>query len=188
MRDPAKIHRILDVQQQLHRIEEWRLADLDRTLRELAASERESDPRAQRGRRAAGPLHRRHGAAPDVDRRGSRPRRRGEDGPGAAAAGARGPQGLRRAAGASRSTARSRRPPTSATCSTPSSASSRPPHKPPARLPGHSRQPGLDPGIHLSACSDAHPWPSLLPPISSSAWRWPRSPTSTAPRSRSCSA
>ena len=32
MRDPVKIHRILDVQQQLHRIEEWRLADLDRTL------------------------------------------------------------------------------------------------------------------------------------------------------------
>ena len=27
-----KIHRILDVQQQLHRIEEWRLADLERTL------------------------------------------------------------------------------------------------------------------------------------------------------------
>jgi hypothetical protein len=41
MRDPAKIHRILDVQQQLHRIEEWRLADLDRTLRELATSERD---------------------------------------------------------------------------------------------------------------------------------------------------
>ena len=41
MRDPAKIHRILDVQQQLHRIEEWRLADLDRTLLALAASEQE---------------------------------------------------------------------------------------------------------------------------------------------------
>jgi hypothetical protein len=41
MRDPAKVHRILDVQQQLHRIEEWRLADLDRTLRELATSERD---------------------------------------------------------------------------------------------------------------------------------------------------
>ncbi|HEY5829295.1 MAG: hypothetical protein ACAH24_09575 [Hyphomicrobiaceae bacterium] len=41
MRDPVKIHRILDVQQQLHRIEEWRLADLDRTLLALAASEQE---------------------------------------------------------------------------------------------------------------------------------------------------
>ena len=41
MRDPAKIHRILDVQQQLHRIEEWRLADLDRTLLALAATEQE---------------------------------------------------------------------------------------------------------------------------------------------------
>jgi len=41
MRDPAKIHRILGVQQQLHRIEEWRLADLDRTLLALAASEQE---------------------------------------------------------------------------------------------------------------------------------------------------
>jgi hypothetical protein len=41
MRDPAKVHRILGVQQQLHRIEEWRLADLDRTLRELATSERD---------------------------------------------------------------------------------------------------------------------------------------------------
>jgi len=41
MRDPAKIHRILDVQQQLHRIEEWRLAELDRTLLALAASEQE---------------------------------------------------------------------------------------------------------------------------------------------------
>src|SRR5512134_1499451 len=41
MRDPAKIHRILGVQQQLHRIEEWRLADLDRTLRELAATEQD---------------------------------------------------------------------------------------------------------------------------------------------------
>ena len=41
MRDPAKVHRILDVQQQLHRIEEWRLADLDRTLLALAASEQE---------------------------------------------------------------------------------------------------------------------------------------------------
>lgn len=41
MRDPAKIHRILDVQQQLHRIEEWRLADLDRALLALAATEQE---------------------------------------------------------------------------------------------------------------------------------------------------
>src|SRR6185295_16504834 len=41
MRDPAKMHRILDVQQQLHRIEEWRLADLDRALLALAASEQE---------------------------------------------------------------------------------------------------------------------------------------------------
>jgi hypothetical protein len=41
MRDPAKVHRILDVQQQLHRIEEWRLADLDRALLALAASEQE---------------------------------------------------------------------------------------------------------------------------------------------------
>ena len=35
-----KIHRILDVQQQLYRIEEWKLADLERTLERLAASER----------------------------------------------------------------------------------------------------------------------------------------------------
>jgi hypothetical protein len=41
MRDANKIHRILGVQQQLHRIEEWRLADLDRTLLALAASERD---------------------------------------------------------------------------------------------------------------------------------------------------
>lgn len=41
MRDPDKIHRILGVQQQLHRMEEWRLADLDRTLRDLAATEHE---------------------------------------------------------------------------------------------------------------------------------------------------
>ena len=41
MRDPAKIHRILGVQQQLHRIEEWRLADLDRALLALAATEQE---------------------------------------------------------------------------------------------------------------------------------------------------
>src|SRR5688572_10413862 len=39
MRDAAKIHRILDVQRQLHRIEEWRLADLERALQELAATE-----------------------------------------------------------------------------------------------------------------------------------------------------
>ncbi len=31
-----KIHRILDVQQQLYRIEEWKLADLERTLERLA--------------------------------------------------------------------------------------------------------------------------------------------------------
>ncbi len=41
MRDARKIHRILGVQQQLHRIEEWRLADLDRTLSHLAASEQD---------------------------------------------------------------------------------------------------------------------------------------------------
>lgn len=41
MRDPAKTHRILGVQQQLHRIEEWRLADLERTLRDLAAAEQD---------------------------------------------------------------------------------------------------------------------------------------------------
>lgn len=41
MRDPAKIHRILGVQQQLHRIEEWRLAELERTLSDIAASERD---------------------------------------------------------------------------------------------------------------------------------------------------
>jgi septal ring factor EnvC (AmiA/AmiB activator) len=41
MRDPDKIHRILDVQRQLHRIEEWRLADLERSLRDLAATEHE---------------------------------------------------------------------------------------------------------------------------------------------------
>jgi hypothetical protein len=35
-----KIHRILAVQQQLHRIEEWKLADLQRALEQLAASER----------------------------------------------------------------------------------------------------------------------------------------------------
>src|SRR5262245_46915977 len=33
-----KLHRILAVQRQLHRIEEWKLADLDRTLEALAAS------------------------------------------------------------------------------------------------------------------------------------------------------
>ena len=31
-RSRSKIHRILAVQQQLHRIEEWKLADLERTL------------------------------------------------------------------------------------------------------------------------------------------------------------
>jgi hypothetical protein len=35
-----KIHRILSVQQQLYRIEEWKLADLQRALEQLAASER----------------------------------------------------------------------------------------------------------------------------------------------------
>jgi hypothetical protein len=35
-----KIHRILAVQQQLYRIEEWKLADLQRALERLAASER----------------------------------------------------------------------------------------------------------------------------------------------------
>src|SRR5439155_15252185 len=35
-----KIHRILAVQQQLYRIEEWKLADLQRALEQLAASER----------------------------------------------------------------------------------------------------------------------------------------------------
>ena len=36
-----KIHRILGVQQQLFRIEEWKLADLERTLEQVGASERE---------------------------------------------------------------------------------------------------------------------------------------------------
>ena len=35
-----KIHRILGVQQQLYRIEEWKLADLERTLEQVGASER----------------------------------------------------------------------------------------------------------------------------------------------------
>src|SRR4029453_10288889 len=36
-----KIHRILAVQQQLYRIEEWKLADLERTLERLEVSQRE---------------------------------------------------------------------------------------------------------------------------------------------------
>jgi hypothetical protein len=36
-----KIHRILAVQQQLYRIEEWKLADLERTLEGLEVSQRE---------------------------------------------------------------------------------------------------------------------------------------------------
>ena len=36
-----KIHRILDVQQQLYRIEEWKLADLERTLERLEASQQD---------------------------------------------------------------------------------------------------------------------------------------------------
>ena len=36
-----KIHRILSVQQQLYRIEEWKLADLERTLEQVGASERD---------------------------------------------------------------------------------------------------------------------------------------------------
>jgi hypothetical protein len=37
----GRIHRILGVQQQLHRIEEWKLADLERTLEQLEASQRD---------------------------------------------------------------------------------------------------------------------------------------------------
>jgi uncharacterized coiled-coil protein SlyX len=36
-----KIHRILAVQQQLYRIEEWKLADLERTLERLEASQQD---------------------------------------------------------------------------------------------------------------------------------------------------
>ena len=36
-----KIHRMLAVQQQLYRIEEWKLADLERTLERLEVSQRE---------------------------------------------------------------------------------------------------------------------------------------------------
>ena len=36
-----KIHRILSVQQQLYRIEEWKLADLERTLERLEASQQD---------------------------------------------------------------------------------------------------------------------------------------------------
>ena len=36
-----KVHRILAVQQQLYRIEEWKLADLERTLERLEVSQRE---------------------------------------------------------------------------------------------------------------------------------------------------
>ena len=36
-----KIHRILDVQQQLYRIEEWKLADLERTLERLEVSQQD---------------------------------------------------------------------------------------------------------------------------------------------------
>jgi hypothetical protein len=36
-----KIHRILAVQQLLYRIEEWKLADLERTLEQLEVSQRE---------------------------------------------------------------------------------------------------------------------------------------------------
>jgi hypothetical protein len=36
-----KLHRMLAVQQQLYRIEEWKLADLERTLERLEVSQRE---------------------------------------------------------------------------------------------------------------------------------------------------
>jgi hypothetical protein len=36
-----KIHRILAVQQQMHRIEEWKLADLRRRLEQLAADQKD---------------------------------------------------------------------------------------------------------------------------------------------------
>jgi replicative DNA helicase len=41
VRNPGKVHRILDVQRQLHRIEEWRLADIERALADLAATEQD---------------------------------------------------------------------------------------------------------------------------------------------------
>ena len=42
MRERAhKVHRMLAVQRQLHRIEEWKLADLERALERLEASQRE---------------------------------------------------------------------------------------------------------------------------------------------------
>ena len=39
--EARKIHRILAVQQQLYRIEEWKLADLERTLERLEASQQD---------------------------------------------------------------------------------------------------------------------------------------------------
>jgi hypothetical protein len=39
--EARKAHRILAVQRQLHRIEEWKLANLERTLEGLAASEQD---------------------------------------------------------------------------------------------------------------------------------------------------
>ena len=99
---------------------------------------------------------------------------------------------------------RSRGRPTRRSFSTSSSASSARPHKPPARLPGDSDSvtPGSAPGSTIplapapavgwipgtSPGMTARPWPSPLLPISSLAWRLPRSPTNIAPRSRSCSA
>ena len=140
----------------------------------------ERDRRAQRGRRVAGPVHRRHGAPAAIAWRGGLARRPGAGCAVGAAPGARRAQGLRRAAG------RDRRPPelaraaTRSSSSTSSSGSSARPHKPPARLRGD--------GAGSNEMAERDPWPAPPLPISFSAWRLPPTRRNTAPRPSGCSA
>jgi hypothetical protein len=129
-----KVHRILAVQQQLYRIEEWKLADLERTLERLEVSQREvigalNEDDALQGLFLDAMARRLRSLGEEASRVGQQREQSArllEHGARKSA-----PSGWPRP-----STGSSRGRPTRRSSSMSSSGSSALPHKPPARLPG----------------------------------------------------
>ena len=130
-----KIHRILAVQQQLYRIEEWKLADLERTLERLEVSQREvigalNEDDALQGLFIDAMARRLRSLGEEASRVGQE-----RDGPDQRGSWSTLPARSAPSGWPKQWTDRPRRLRTRCSSSMPSSGSSAPRHKPPARLP-----------------------------------------------------